>query len=899
MESYSVEAILTATDRNFSRAMRNASQAAQKADSAIGKASGGTSKFSTEADKASRSSRTMNVSAMGILKAVGAYKVASAAVGLVKNSVGSAIQRVDTLNNSARTFENMGFGKGETSKAMEALKKSIQGLPTPLDAAVRGLQLLSASTGDIGKSQQIFEALNNGILGFGGSAEQVDNAVRQLSQSFSNGKVDAETWNSLIDAGMGPALNALAKTMNMTTGEMKEGLSKGTVSVEQFQDSLIELNKNGGGGLSSLQKIAQDSTKGISTSIANMKTAVSRGVANVVTGIDKALAKTDLKSISNVINQVGSAMEAGLNKLVEKIPDIVNFIGQLIDKIKEFAPVIVPLIAWFAAFSVVISIQSKINAVTKAFKAWKAATEGVTLAQKLLNAAMAMNWVGIIIAAIAALVAGFIYLWNTNEDFRNFWIGLWDSITEAVSKAVDWIKKAWDNTVKWFSDTWQSIKDGANGLWDGITGTVQGAVDSVKNAWNSITEFFSNLWNGVTTTSTNTWGTIVSSVTGAWEQVKAVFAGFIEFLNPIFQPMIEFFSGLWEQVKTIFTAAWEVIKTIVMGPVLLIIDLITGNFNQFKEDFAMLWQTLATAIQTIVQTFVNIVVGFYKSFFQTVVNIWNAIVDGVKSLWSSFTTWVVDTTKTIVVGIVNGWNSFKQGTIDLWNATVQWIKDTWNNFKQWIKTTVDNLVNGVKQGWENLKQGTVDIFNGLVNGAKQAWQKLKDSVDNVVQSVRDIFDTLRNIDLLDIGRTIIDGFVKGLKSAWEAGMKFISGIGDWIREHKGPIRVDRKLLIPAGNAIMGGLNKGLNNSFKTVQNSVLGMNDFLANAINAGGSVNIGANIRNANNSIGGTIAHEVNLNKGKQPAQINIRLGKQEFKAFVEDISQAQGWEAATNNLY
>lgn len=896
MESYSVEAILTATDRGFSRAMGNASRSAEKAGKTMENSTTGVGK---ELDKSTSKAQTMNVSAMGILKAVGAYKVASAAVGLVKNSVGSAIQRVDTLNNSARTFENMGFGKGETSKAMEALKKSIQGLPTPLDAAVRGLQLLSASTGDIGKSQQIFEALNNGILGFGGSAEQVDNAVRQLSQSFSNGKVDAETWNSLIDAGMGPALNALAKTMNMTTGEMKEGLSKGTVSVEQFQDSLIELNKNGGGGLSSLQKIAQDSTKGISTSIANMKTAVSRGVANVVTGIDKALAKTDLKSISNVINQVGSTMEAGLNKFVEKIPDIVNFIGQLIDKIKEFAPVIVPLIAWFAAFSVVISIQSKINAVTKAFKAWKAATEGVTLAQKLLNAAMAMNWVGIIITAIAALVAGFIYLWNTNEDFRNFWIGLWDSITEAVSKAVDWIKKAWDNTVKWFSDTWQSIKDGANGLWDGITGTVQGAVDSVKNAWNSITEFFSNLWNGVTTTSTNTWGTIVSSVTGAWEQVKAVFAGFIDFLNPIFQPMIEFFSGLWEQVKTIFTAAWEVIKTIVMGPVLLIIDLITGNFNQFKEDFAMLWQTLATAIQTIVQTFVNIVVGFYKSFFQTVVNIWNAIVDGVKSLWSSFTTWVVATTKAIVDGIVNGWNSFKQGTIDLWNATVQWIKDTWNNFKQWIKTTTDNLVNGVKQGWENLKQGTVDIFNGLVNGAKQAWQNLKDSVDNVVQSVRDIFDTLRNIDLLDIGRAIIDGFVEGLKSAWEAGMEFISGIGDWIREHKGPIRVDRKLLIPAGNAIMGGLNKGLNNSFKTVQNSVLGMNDFLANAINAGGSVNIGANIRNANNSIGGTIAHEVNLNKGKQPAQINIRLGKQQFKAFVEDISQAQGWETATNNLY
>ncbi|SFL29305.1 phage tail protein [Lactococcus garvieae] len=196
--------------------------------------------------------------------------------------------------------------------------------------------------------------------------------------------------------------------------------------------------------------------------------------------------------------------------------------------------------------------------------------------------------------------------------------------------------------------------------------------------------------------------------------------------------------------------------------------------------------------------------------------------------------------------------------------------------------------------------GIVSAFGSFITGTFDNVMGLaKNLIKNGIDTIKGIFESLSNINLLDIGKAIIDGFVKGLKSAWEAGKKFISGIGDWIREHKGPIRVDRKLLIPAGNAIMGGLNKGLNNSFKTVQNSVLGMNDFLANAINAGGSVNIGANIRNANNSIGGTIAHEVNLNKGKQPAQINIRLGKQEFKAFVEDISQAQGWEAATNNLY
>nr|DAZ74663.1 MAG TPA: tail tape measure [Caudoviricetes sp.] len=870
MESYSVEAVLSAVDKNFTSTMN-------KADSSMG-----------GLDKRSQNT---NTSILDIAKGVGVFKLVDSAVGLVRNSLDGAINRFDTLNKYPVVMQALGYSASDVDKSMAKLNKGIDGLPTSLDEIVSNTQQLAISTGSLTKGTDTAIALNNAFLASGASTADASRGMQQYVQMLSKGTVDMQSWRSIQET-MPVAMDKVAKSFKdqgvNSVSELYDALQSGKITFDDFNNRLIKLN----GGVGGFADLAKKNSAGIKTSFSNVKTAVAKGLENVLSAIDNGMKSAGLGSIAEnfdklkiVVNQVFSAITKAIPPVISVIATFIKLIGNIINALKPFLPVLLPIITTWGAFMV----QLKgVGAVVKTFNQVKSAITGVMSTIKILFAIMAANPITVIIGLIAALVVGFIYFWNTSEDFRNFWKGLWEGIKKAVDTAVKGIQSAWNATVKWFSDTWNNIKSGAKGLWDGTIQGAKDAVDSVKNAWNGIKEWFSNLWKGTT-----------SGLASAWDSVTTTLAPFVETIKSIFQPILEFFSGLWGQVQTIFASAWEIIKTVVMGPVLLLIDLITGDFNQFKEDFAMLWQTLATAIQTIVQTFVNIVVGFYNSFFQTVVNIWTTIVNTIQSLWGAFTTWVINMAKSIVDGIVNGWNSFKQGTIDLWNATVQWVKDTWSSFKQWVIDSANAIVNGVKQGWENLKQGTIDLWNGIVNGLKGIWDDLKQGVGDLIDNVVSIFNTLKNINLLDIGKAIIDGFVNGLKSAWEAGMKFIGGIGDWIREHKGPIRVDRKLLIPAGNAIMGGLNKGLNNSFKTVQNSVLGMNDFLANAINAGGSVDIGANIRNANNSIGGTIAHEVNLNKGKQPAQINIRLGKQEFKAFVEDINQVQGWEIAKNNLY
>lgn len=854
-------------------------------------------------DETGGKAQKTGTSIMDIAKGVGVFKLVDAGIGLVKDSLGGAISRFDTLNNSTRSFENMGFAAEDVDKTIEQLKKSINGLPTPLNTAISNVQLLTSSTDDLGKSEQIFAAMNNGILGFGGTTAQVDNAVIQLSQSFSNGKVDAQTWNSMINAGLGPTLSALGKQMGKTTGELKEGLSDGSISVEEFQDALIDLNKNGGGGLKSLKQIAKDATGGVGTGLANMKTAVVRGMANILSAIDESLKKADLGSIGEIIGEIGSKFEAGLTKVAEMIPPAIGFMGKFYNAIEPFLPLIGTIIGY------IVTYQAVMGTARKAIKLYNAV-------QSTMNAVMAANQIGLLIAAIVILVGVFIYLWNTNEDFRNAVIKIWDDIKKAFSNAVEWIQNAWKGTKKFFSDLWQGIVDG-----------VTGAIDSIKNAWGNMKQWFSNLWSGIKDTSVGLWDNVKSGAKSSSDGVKKMWSGVKTWFSDLwdgivstvtekvtsiaapFEPLLKFFSQLWENIKTVANSAWEIIKSVIMGPILILIDLITGDFEQMKLDVLMIWENIKTHAINIFNAIKDTIVGYITAIVDTATNLWNLLKETIVNVWNDIKLQAKLIWIDIKYFFINLWIDIKYGAIKMWNdlkysIIKTWIdvkyeaKVLWIKFKHWFISTINNIVQGAVDGWNNLKNWTIDTFNNIVDGAKQVWERMRQSVRDMVDKVIGIFDDISNINLWEAGKAIMDGFLKGLKATWDNVKDFVGGIGDWIRDNKGPISYDKKLLIPAGNAIMNGLNKGLENSFKSVKNNVKSMAYELSESFNPEISAgnfsmpSLDSLDQAMSRSNSQTIKAESKLvmNDSKQPLHLQFRVGDADFNTFVESISDKQG---------
>ena len=244
------------------------------------------------------------------------YRLVSGAQNTIGNAVSEGVSRYDTINVAKRTLATVTSDLEDNTTKIQTmidnLDKSIEGLPTTLNDALSHVTRFTSINHDLDRSQKLFSAINDAIISFGGSSENVNNAVTQYSQIMGS-KMDARTLRSLEDANMTPVLTAVAKKFNMTFSEFRNAFtgSNPTISLQQFEDALIELDEKGGGGLGSLAKMAKTSASTITNAIELISTRSSKAFANVLGALDEV-----------VTNVTGDSIYGHVYDLTEKILDL-------------------------------------------------------------------------------------------------------------------------------------------------------------------------------------------------------------------------------------------------------------------------------------------------------------------------------------------------------------------------------------------------------------------------------------------------------------------------------------------------------------------------------------------------------------------------------------------------
>lgn len=537
---------------------------------------------------------------------------------------------------------------------------------------------------------------------------------------------------------------------------------------------------------------------------------VSKVVINAVAGIISSFQGAG--ESASVFQMIGTLIGSIVTVVANVITAVANFIDKAMsirgvsDVIQSVVVVVGSLYAGFKLFGLV---QAVISGVTTAINVMRTALSVAKGAMIALNAAFAANPIGIIIIAITAVVAALVWFFSQTtvgkkvwSDFVTFMGGVWQGVISGVTAAGQWVSNVWNTAVAFIQGIWSGVVTFFAGIWNGIIATLQPLFTALTDGWNNAMTNLSAIWNGIV---------------------------------------------------TIASAVWNLLKDVIMGPILLLLDLITGDFTQLGIDAANIWNNIVSSLGAIWSGVVQIATIIFNILMTAITNVWNMIASFTVSVWNAIVSKVVSIWKNFVSnaasfasGLFNGikniwnaipgwasglWNSVKGAVSGIWNGIVSFarsfasnvfngIRNIWNSIPGWASGIWNSVRSVVSSAWNSIRSTIVSMANNAISGLRSAWGGIVGWVSGIWNGVKGAIRGAMNFSLFGAGSAIMNGFLSGLRSVWGAITSFVGGIASWIRAHKGPISYDRKLLIPAGAAIIGGFGNSLNTNFADVKKSV-------------------------------------------------------------------------------
>ncbi|WDF02961.1 tape measure protein [Shouchella hunanensis] len=782
--------------------------------------------------------------AMGIgqiVAALGLVALGAKAIGLVKDSIGRAFGRIDTMEQFERVMTTMTGSSEKANEVLDTTNDIVTGTAYGLDVAASAVQGFVTSNMGVDKATDSIAAWGDAVAFYGdGSNESFASVSTALSQMYAKGKVQMDTMNRLTEAGI-PAMQIYADATGQSVEEVADQMSKGKLDADSFMNVMNDALKNGTENFAGIEGAAKEAGASWGGSFDNMRAAIARGVTSIIQGIDEMLVRNGLPDMRQMVSDFGKAFEDALKWVAGNIPPVVDAIKQMYNNLKPWLPILGSIAlavgAVFTAYSTWVSIKKIIDAVKKS--------------QLALNVVAMFNpWGLIAMAVIAAAALIYIYWEPISAFFQDLWNKIklysmvaWEAIKSVWSAAVDWFIGAWESVKSFFSGLWDWYKEAFNSVVTFWTNLITGFIDWYKSAWNAVIDF----WKGV-------WDTIVSIVMAIVEPLVAIavaiYNAFIEFISPlleffsatwtnivetaktIWESFSEWMSAFWETVKTIAVNAWEILKNAVLGVILLFLDLVTLDFESFSSHLSQIWNNIKQAAMNIWNAIKDFFVAtgqfisstiraVWGSIRQFLVDLWNYIKATATNTWNAITTAIsaaINLAKSIIQSVWNAIRTFFTVTlVAIWNN----IQQKFNDMRSSIQTGVNNARSTIQTVWNAIKSFFTTTLANIWNTVKQKFDDIKNAIrermNDAKNTIQNIWNTaqrfLANVNLFSIGKDIISGLIRGIgimaKKVWDKVTEITDGIKEKITGALGIFSPSRWMRDEVGVMLMRGFGIGI------------------------------------------------------------------------------------------
>lgn len=796
-------------------------------------------------------------------------KVAS----VVTSSLGSAIDRADQMNNFPKVMKNLGYSSEDAAASIRKITNALDGLPTTSSAMTGMVQQLAPLTSNLDEATDIALAFNNAMLAGGASTMEQENALTQYTQMLSAGKVDMQAWRS-IQAAMPGQLNQVAEAMlgaGKNSNDLYEAMKNGSISFDDFNKKVMELNQNGFGKYASFAQQAKDATQGIGTAMENVQNRVAKAVQKVIEAVGVENIAGAINGFSSQFGKIGDAaagmvtgVKGWFGKAAQAAQPLVSiwqsdfgqlgvylkglasnaqaFGGSLLDVVTNggglqnfltgLNNIISPLVNWWIALTRNVSI----------FIGTLSDSGGV----QAFLASLSELWKGLtqLGQGLADAVTGFLAVGQNGGAAASIGQLVGDAFN-AAAPFVEKLASTLQSLGDWASEHGDAIRTVIAGIAGGFAAfktasLISAAVTALKSFDVAAKIAAAGQWvlnaamnaNPIVLVVTAI-GTLVAALVWFFTQTETgrkAWASFTSFLSSAWQSVVSFVTSLGQNIANFFT------QTIPNA-----IQSVIQWFQQLPSAIGTALSNLITSIgtwavsfgQSALQAGQQFLANLGTFFVQLPGNIWNWLTSTVASVasWAaqmganalSAGSQFLSNVGTFISQLPSNVGSWLSGAI---SAAASFVGQMASNavnagsrFLSSIGSYISQVPGRIGAGLSGAISAVGSFASSMASGALRAGQQFLSNLVNTLASIPG--------RMVSIGSQIVQGIISGITgSIGKVGSAILGGVKDAIANVKNflgihsPSRLFRDQI---GRNIGLGLAQGISNSQAAVMSSMNGM----------------------------------------------------------------------------